>query len=82
MSEHLPITQDFFYARANVLTISIHADPLQGLAISTEGFGRIGKRSGEMSLPSVIVQEGGYLSAALGTNLSAFLAAFRLSHKC
>jgi acetoin utilization deacetylase AcuC-like enzyme len=138
-------TQDIFYARADVLTVSIHADPVrfypffwgyadeagsgdgrgcnlnlpltrgtaddeylqtlqqalarieefdpgalvialgldahesapfQGLAITTEGFGKIGARIGAVGLPTVLVQEGGYLSDALGTNLSAFLEGF------
>ena len=60
---------------------AFEGDPLRGLAITTGGFGRIGRRIGEMKLPSVIVQEGGYLSDALGTNLSSFLEGFMLSHK-
>lgn len=55
-------------------------DPLRGLAISTEGFARIGARIGACSLPTVLVQEGGYLSEALGHNLSAFLEGFGRSH--
>jgi len=55
-------------------------DPLQGLAISTAGFGRIGQQIGEMSLPTVIVQEGGYLAEELGTNLSSFLEGFMGGH--
>lgn len=59
---------------------AFEGDPLRGLAITTDGFGRMGRRIGEMQLPSVIVQEGGYLSDALGTNLSSFLEGFMLGH--
>ena len=52
-------------------------DPLKGFAITTRGFAQIGARLGALRLPTVLVQEGGYLSAALGPNLSSFLAAFR-----
>ncbi len=51
-------------------------DPLAGLAITTEGFSRIGAALGRLGLPTVLVQEGGYLSDLLGENLTAVLAGF------
>ncbi len=51
-------------------------DPLAGLAITTAGFGRIGEWVGRRGLPTVLVQEGGYLCEALGPNLASFLAGF------
>ena len=48
-------------------------DPLRGLAITTPGFARIGAAIAATGLPLVLVQEGGYLSDALGGNLTAFL---------
>ena len=51
-------------------------DPFRGLAITTTGFGRIGKQIAALDLPTVIVQEGGYLCDALGDNLAAFLGGF------
>jgi len=51
-------------------------DPLAFLAITTGGFRRIGGALGAMNLPTVIVQEGGYLSEYLGPNLAAALAGF------
>jgi acetoin utilization deacetylase AcuC-like enzyme len=55
-------------------------DPLGVLKITTGGFGRVGERFGafaaERDLPSVLVQEGGYLCDELGANLAAFLAGF------
>ena len=51
-------------------------DPLAGLAVTTEGFRRIGAAIARLGLPTVLVQEGGYLSDILGTNLTAVLAGF------
>lgn len=53
------------------------ADPFRGMAITTAGFGRIGRALGALALPTVVVQEGGYLNEALGPNLKAFLDGFR-----
>ena len=51
-------------------------DPLAGLAVTTDGFRRIGQAIARLRLPTVLVQEGGYLSDILGTNLAAALAGF------
>lgn len=51
-------------------------DPLQGLKVTTAGFGRIGQALARIGLPTVLVQEGGYLSDILGTNLAAVLAGY------
>jgi acetoin utilization deacetylase AcuC-like enzyme len=51
-------------------------DPLAGLAVTTEGFRRIGGATARLGLPTVFVQEGGYLSEILGANLTAVLAGF------
>ncbi len=48
-------------------------DPLAFLDISTGGFGRIGGAVAGLGLPTVIVQEGGYLCDELGANLAAFI---------
>ena len=55
-------------------------DPFQGMAITTEGFGMIAASIASLSLPTVIVQEGGYLSDALGYNLESFLRSFLEAH--
>ncbi|MGF1593689.1 MAG: histone deacetylase family protein [Kiloniellaceae bacterium] len=55
---------------------AFEGDPLGGLAVSTGGFGEIGGRLRRLGLPTVIVQEGGYLCDALGDNLAAFLTGF------
>ncbi len=51
-------------------------DPLRGLAITTAGFGAIAARLAALGLPTVLVQEGGYLAPALGDNLASFLRGF------
>ena len=51
-------------------------DPFAGLAITTEGFGRIADRCAVLGIPTLLVQEGGYLCPDLGNNLRAFLEPF------
>jgi len=51
-------------------------DPLAGLAVTTPGFARMGEALGALRLPTVLVQEGGYLTDALGDNLTSFLEGF------
>lgn len=64
---------------ALVLALGLDAfegDPFGELTVSTPGFARIGEAVARMGLPTVIVQEGGYLCDALGANLTAFLTGF------
>lgn len=68
-----------FAPQAVVIALGLDAfegDPFGGLSVSTPGFGRIGAMLAALNLPTVIVQEGGYLCDALGQNLEAFLAGF------
>lgn len=51
-------------------------DPFGGLSVSTDGFAEIAKMLAGLNLPSVIVQEGGYLCDELGENLQSFLAGY------
>jgi len=51
-------------------------DPLAGLSVTTDGFHRIGAAIASIGLPTVFVQEGGYLSDILGANLTAVLGGF------
>lgn len=48
-------------------------DPLRGLSVTTDGFNKVGKTIAGFGLPTVFVQEGGYLSDILSANLSAVL---------
>jgi acetoin utilization deacetylase AcuC-like enzyme len=51
-------------------------DPVGGFALTTAGLGAVGQRVAALGLPTVIVQEGGYLLERLGQNALAFLRAF------
>ena len=69
-----------FSRRREPLSEAVHTglhrshDPL-GLAVTIDGFRRIGQAIARLGLATVIVQEGGYLPDILGTNLTA-LAGF------
>ena len=51
-------------------------DPLGALKVTTAGFGAIAQRIAGLGLPTVLIQEGGYLCDALGSNLASFLGGF------
>jgi acetoin utilization deacetylase AcuC-like enzyme len=51
-------------------------DPFGGAAVTTDGFSAAGAAIARLGLPTLFVQEGGYLSPALGPNLQAVLAGF------
>ena len=55
---------------------AFEGDPFGGLSVTTPGFSRIAEAIAKLGLPTVIVQEGGYLCDALGDNLTAFLTGF------
>ncbi|MCP3472300.1 histone deacetylase family protein [Bradyrhizobium sp. CCGUVB1N3] len=70
---------DAFAPGALVVALGLDAsehDPLKGLSVTTPGFRRIGQAIARMGLPTVFVQEGGYLSDILGANLTSVLAGF------
>ena len=52
------------------------SDPLQGLKVTGAGFHAMAKKIADLGLPTVLVQEGGYLSDDLGQNLVQFLSGF------
>jgi acetoin utilization deacetylase AcuC-like enzyme len=52
-------------------------DPFQGLAVTKDGFARIGAALAATGLPVLFVQEGGYLSDSLGENLTRTLTGFQ-----
>ncbi len=52
---------------------AFEGDPFGGLSVTTEGFARIARSIATLELPTVVVQEGGYLCDALADNLTAFL---------
>ena len=51
-------------------------DPLLGMQISWDGFRRAGEMIAAAGYPTVIVQEGGYLSEDLTTSLVSFMEGF------
>jgi acetoin utilization deacetylase AcuC-like enzyme len=52
-------------------------DPLGTIKVTTEGIAEIGKGISELSLPTVVVMEGGYNNEALGRNVVSFLGEFK-----
>ncbi|MEY8174347.1 histone deacetylase family protein [Burkholderia multivorans] len=51
-------------------------DPQSQVAVTTDGFGRLGSAIGALGLPTVIVQEGGYHLDSLDANAGAFFGGF------
>lgn len=51
-------------------------DPLGTFVIQTGDYTTIAERIAALGLPSVVVQEGGYATEAIGDNVAAFLEAF------
>ncbi len=67
---------------ADVLVVALgldahENDPFKGFQITTPGFARIAAAIAALGLPSLIVQEGGYLQDDLGTNLTSFLTGWQ-----
>jgi acetoin utilization deacetylase AcuC-like enzyme len=64
--------------RPDVIVVSLGLDPyvddpMCDLAVTTAGFARSGAAIAALSVPLVVVQEGGYADAALGANAAAWL---------
>jgi len=69
-----------FGADVLVLALGLDAhenDPFHGFGVTTAGFGLIAAAISRLDVPAVIVQEGGYLSADLGDNLTSFLNGYQ-----
>ncbi|HTR86782.1 MAG TPA: histone deacetylase family protein [Reyranella sp.] len=68
-----------FAPTALVVALGLDAsesDPLQGLKVTGAGFHAMARKIASLGLPTVLVQEGGYLSDDLGRNLAQFLSGF------
>ena len=68
-----------FAPSALVVALGLDAsesDPLQGLKVTGAGFHAMAGKIARLGLPTVLVQEGGYLSDDLGPNLVQFLGGF------
>jgi acetoin utilization deacetylase AcuC-like enzyme len=69
-----------FGAEALVISLGFDMaadDPLAAVNVYPEGFSDMARRIAAMGLPTVLIQEGGYLGPSLRTNAEAFLTAFR-----
>lgn len=65
-----------FRASALVLALGFDTykdDPISVLNLDIEAYRQIGERVGALGLPTVVVQEGGYMIEAIGLALEAFL---------
>jgi acetoin utilization deacetylase AcuC-like enzyme len=68
-----------FEPEALVVSLGFDAfvgDPIGAFRVTTQGFRGLGEWFGQMRLPTVLVQEGGYADASLGENLTSFLGGF------
>jgi acetoin utilization deacetylase AcuC-like enzyme len=68
-----------FGAQALVLALGFDSykdDPISVLALDLEAYRQIGARVDALQLPTVVVQEGGYLVEAIGPALDHFLQGF------
>ncbi|RKF14224.1 histone deacetylase family protein [Roseovarius spongiae] len=52
-------------------------DPLAAVNVHADGFAEMARRLAALDLPSVLVQEGGYLGPSLADNARSFLTTFR-----
>ena len=50
-------------------------DPYAAFGVTTDGFGRMAKMIFSLQVPTIVLQEGGYLCPELGPNLLSFLGA-------
>jgi len=69
-----------FGTEALVVALGLDAsidDPFKGFAVTQDGFARIGAAIAKAGLPTLFVQEGGYLSPSLGANLTRTLTGFQ-----
>ena len=73
-----------FAPAALVVALGLDAsesDPLQGLKVTGAGFHAMAGKIAGLALPTVLVQEGGYLSDDLGRNLVQFLSGFETGRR-
>lgn len=69
-------------ADAIVVSLGLDAsehDPASTFKITNDGFAQAGRAFGALALPTLLVQEGGYLSPHLGGYLRSFMRAFETS---
>ena len=79
LDEALAMIQNF---SPNYLVLStgmdtFDGDPLGKFHVTQNGFAEIGKRIASLGLPTVIIMEGGYANAELGTNIVTLVENFK-----
>ncbi|MBA2777730.1 histone deacetylase family protein [Billgrantia kenyensis] len=77
--EVLIAQMDAFRPEAVVVALGLDAhrdDPLAGMNLETADFTAVGRRLGQLGLPAVLVQEGGYPTEHLSRNLAAFMGGY------
>lgn len=81
LDEALAAIRDFAprYLIVSVGLDTARGDPIGGFAITPAGFHAIGSRIAALRLPTLLVQEGGYLLERLGENAVAFLQGINTS---
>lgn len=68
-----------FAPGALVVSLGLDAhenDPLDGMKVTWDGFRRVGKQISFVDIPTIFIQEGGYLSDDLTTSLVSFLSGY------
>ncbi len=78
LEKALTLVSDY---RSGALVLSLgldthEKDPLNGGAVTTTAFAEMAAMISNLNLPTVIIQEGGYLTPFLGDNLASFLIGF------
>ncbi len=69
-----------FGAQALVVSLGLDMatdDPLAAVNVHAGGFAQMARRIAAMNLPTVLIQEGGYLGPSLKKNAESFLTSFR-----
>jgi len=67
---------DMFGSSLLIVSLGVdtfRGDPISDLAVTTEGFRRQAGLIGQLGLPAVVLQEGGYDVEAIGANVRSFL---------
>jgi acetoin utilization deacetylase AcuC-like enzyme len=57
------------------------SDPIGGFKLTTDFYTKMSHLISELKIPTVVIQEGGYNTAALGENVLAFLDGFEEPHR-
>lgn len=78
LEEALAVIREFApaYLVVSVGFDTVEGDPEGGFCLTTGSFAAIGQRIAALGLPTVLIQEGGYLLDALGESALAFLQPF------